>query len=248
MGPIGPPAGPWPKGVAALGGPAYLPFVARAPVDDPPHIDEKYATLIIEGNPETRPAAEHPDLNLALRGYRQVDAFGGLVDYGGEADSHPPQLVGLLGRLPVIRGTYQVYDWDWARMAPSEPIASPAVTLITLGADRNELVRVPDAGRIIDRRGYQALVLYAESSRITLKYTREDNVVEGYTLHLERVSVASELLDLYRESDRQGRKRLPALRAGQVLGWAAGETIGVAIRDCGTFMDPRSRKDWWQGF
>ena len=22
--------------------------------------------------------------------------------------------------------------------------------------------------------------------------------------------------------------------------------IGVAIRDCGKFMDPRSQKDWWQ--
>jgi hypothetical protein len=37
------------------------------------------------------------------------------------------------------------------------------------------------------------------------------------------------------------------LQSGQALGRAAGSTVGVAIRDNGMFMDPRSRKDWWRG-
>jgi hypothetical protein len=40
---------------------------------------------------------------------------------------------------------------------------------------------------------------------------------------------------------------LPALRGSQALGRARDASIGVAIRDTGSFMDPRSRKDWWQG-
>ena len=48
-------------------------------------------------------------------------------------------------------------------------------------------------------------------------------------------------------SDNAGRGRMPALRAGQAFGHARGGEIGVAIRDWGTFLDPRSRKDWWQG-
>jgi hypothetical protein len=53
------------------------------------------------------------------------------------------------------------------------------------------------------------------------------------------------LLDLYRAHDAQGRASLPALPAGQLVGLTEASRLGVAIRDNGTFMDPRSRKDWW---
>ena len=39
--------------------------------------------------------------------------------------------------------------------------------------------------------------------------------------------------------------QLPALRAEQAFGRARGDEIMVSIRDTGSFMDPRSRKDWW---
>ena len=45
----------------------------------------------------------------------------------------------------------------------------------------------------------------------------------------------------------EGRRHLPALRAGQPFGRANGDEIQVAIRDTGKFMDPRTRKDWWHG-
>jgi hypothetical protein len=90
-------------------------------------------------------------------------------------------------------------------------------------------------------------VLYAAPDRITLKYTRTDNVVHGYTLHLVGLCVDPPLLDLYRSWNAAGRGQLPALQPGQAFGRAASATVGVAIRDSGTFMDPRSRKDWWRG-
>ena len=58
--------------------------------------------------------------------------------------------------------------------------------------------------------GYGALVLYAEPTRLTLKYTREDNVVSGFTLHLENICDDANLLALYRQLNAAGRSQLPA--------------------------------------
>ena len=71
--------------------------------------------------------------------------------------------------------------------------------------------------------------------------------MRGYTIHIEGVCVEPRLLALYRLWNEAGRGELPALRGGQPFGRARGDEIGVAIRDAGTFMDPRSRRDWWRG-
>jgi hypothetical protein len=115
-----------------------------------------------------------------------------------------------------------------------------------MGVTPGEVIYFPESGYSIGS-GYMALVLYASEERITLKYTREDDVVEGYTIHVENICVEPRLLSLYREKNDQGRGRLPALGADQPIGRARGYEIGVATRDWGTFLDPRSRKDWWQG-
>jgi hypothetical protein len=109
-----------------------------------------------------------------------------------------------------------------------------------------ETIHVPDSGYSIGG-GYEVLVLYATSDRITLKYTPDDHVIGGYTLHMENICVEPRLLALYQSWNDAGRDYLPALRAGQAFGRARGDEIGVVIRDRGAFMDPRSRKDWWQG-
>jgi hypothetical protein len=66
-------------------------------------------------------------------------------------------------------------------------------------------------------------------------------------LHLENICVDANLLALYRQLNAAGRSKLPALWPGQPIGRAPGREIEVAIRDSGAFLDPRSRKDWWQG-
>jgi hypothetical protein len=37
------------------------------------------------------------------------------------------------------------------------------------------------------------------------------------------------------------------LKSRQPLGRALGTEVRAAVRDTGSLMDPRSRKDWWQG-
>lgn len=210
--------------------------------------DSEYGALGIASGTTDRPADQHADLNLALRGYRVVNSYRGLVDYDGSADNNAPQLWGLFGdrRTPDISHTYQVYDWDWGSNTRADPIEDFEVTLVGFATAPGESIFTPDFGHEIGL-GYVALVLYADTNRLTLEYTLNDNVTGGYTLHLEGVCVETPLLDLYRERNNAGRGSLPAVRPGQVLGHAQGSEIGVAIRDRGAFLDPRSRKDWWIG-
>jgi hypothetical protein len=200
------------------------------------------------GGWEGRAPESHPDLNLAVRGYRIVDAFRGLVDYDGEMDGDAPQLWGLFAdrRTPEIAHTYQVYDWDWSSNTRGDPIQDFDVTMTGLRVSEGETIFTPDFGHEIGA-GYVALVLYADPHRVTLKYTGEDNVIEGYTLHLEGICIYANLLNTYNARQADGRGALPALRPGQPIGYAPGNEVGVAIRDRGAFLDPRSRKDWWQG-
>ncbi len=225
----------------------FLPLITtstRCPADT----GESYAAIIVEPPPSDRPAAEHADLNLALRGYTPTGGALGLVDYGGATDPLAPQLYGLFSdqRTGVFTALHQVYDWNWTCNCRGGPLTYPPATLAELASTPGELIRVPDSGYTIGS-GYEVLVLYATPQRITLKYTRNDNVVHGFTLHLEDICVDPDLLAFYQATDAAGRDRLPALRPGQPFARAAGATISVAIRDSGTFMDPRSRKDWWRG-
>jgi hypothetical protein len=226
----------------------YLPFIVRPPYGCQPVPGAQYGTLTVNGLPTDRPAEQHADLNLSMRGYEITSAYLGLFDYGGDADPNAPQLYTLFAdqRVPDFPNVYQVYDWNWEDNEPGDLLTNWDVTLAGMGAATGEVLYFPDSGYNIGN-GYEALVLYASEERITLKYTREDNVVQGYTIHVENICVEPTLLDLYRARNDAGRGRLPALRAGQPLGRARGSEFGVAIRDWGTFLDPRSRKDWWQG-
>ena len=226
----------------------FLPIVANSPPGCQPIPGVQYGTLAVEDPPSFLPAEQHPDLNLTLRGYETTGAHGGLVDYGGGFDPHAPQLFTLFanGRVPAFTTVYQVYDWDWGCGCRGALLANWDVTLAGMGVAPGEVLHLPDSGYNIGS-GYDALVLYATEQRITLKYTPDDHVVSGYTIHVEDICVEPALLALYRAWNDAGRGELPALRGGQPFGRARGGEIGVAIRDTGTFMDPRSRKDWWQG-
>ncbi len=207
-----------------------------------------YGALTVLPPPTDRPAEQHADLNLALRSYTPTGGTLGLVDYGGPTDPGAPQLPGLFtdNRTGSFVRVQRVYDWNWACNCRGAPLDNPPVTLANLATAPGDPLRVPDSGYSIGS-GYEVLVLYAAHDRITLKYTRNDNVVHGYTLHLEDLCVDPPLLDLYQRWNAAGRGQLPALQSGQAFGRAAGNSVGLAIRDSGVFMDPRSRKDWWRG-
>jgi hypothetical protein len=225
----------------------YLPLVVKLPSGCQPIPGVQYRTLDVDGPPTDRPAGRHADLNLALRGYEVTRAHHGLADYDeGADDPKAPQLYTLFAdhRVPVFTTVYQVYDWDWSCNCRGDLLTDRDVTLVSLGVTPGEVLYLPDSGYDIGN-GYEALVLYAAADRITLKYTLDDNVVIGYTIHVENVCVEPSLLALYRAWNDAGRGKLPALRGGQPFGRTRASEIRVAIRDTGTFLDPRSRWDWW---
>ena len=225
----------------------YLPAAFSFFYGCDPIPDANYGAISVIPPPTDRPAELHADLNLALRGYEPTSSYLDLVDYDGPTDLGAPQLAGLFAdhRIPTFSAAYQVHHWDWALDLRGPVITNPDVTLLGMAMNPGELIHVPASGYTIGS-GYEVLVLYAAPQRITLKYTGEDNVVWGYTLHLENICVDPSLLALYQAWNDAGRGQLPALHAGQPFAYARDGEIGVAIRDTGAFMDPRSRKDWWQ--
>lgn len=209
---------------------------------------------VAPSNPTTNPpAANNPDINISLRGFRLVNETKTLIEYAGGSDALAPQLATLFApqRLPSFSSTWQI-----GSLIPSDPwITDPPVTLLGMRTTSGDIISTPASGYDIGVRpnplmpdGFEAMVLYATDHRITLKYTREDDVVRGYTIHIEDICVEPHLLALYESLNGSGRTHLPALNSVQPFGRSRGNEIRVSIRDTGSFLDPRSHKDWWQGY
>jgi hypothetical protein len=216
----------------------------------------QYAAIPIQGEPRSSlvvPQAD-PDLNLAVRGYISTTAALMLIDLGGDTDEDPPQLDGLVRptRVPTFTAAAQVYDWDWdlpttppGLGGKGAPITTTAVTLLELATTPNEPLYVPARRTPILDNDYIALVLYAEEARLTIVYTRDDTPAYGYVIHFEDSCTDPNLLALYTVLDQAGRRTLPGLQRADSIGTVGLRPLKIAVRDSGSFMDPRSRKDWW---
>ncbi len=226
---------------------------APADISCPETSGSSYTTVPVAGGGINHPDGQHADLNLALRGYSPANVAADLVDKDGPVDGDPPQLAGIFAdyRRPAFGQAYRINDWNWncgEHGCSLGPLDHVAATLLTLATGTGEPLGIPHRHAQIYGGGYKALVLYAEPTRITLGYTRDDSVANGYVVHLENVCIDPNLVALYQGSNAAGRGFLPALREDEVLGTAPSESVLVAVRDRGQFLDPRSRLDWWQGF
>ncbi|MEM7539101.1 MAG: hypothetical protein AAF639_43485 [Chloroflexota bacterium] len=247
--PVPPPAPEQPVPVQPAPAPPQPEPVTPEPVAPDPSAsipNEHYNALSIASAPTDRPAHEHGDINLALRGYVPTTAHMGLIDLNGPTDGRAPQLSTIFAnnRRSSVCSLFRTHHWDWGRNARGGQITNYEVTVMGLHTNPAETVHLPRSGYHIGD-GYNALVLFVDDERMTIKYTREDNVVHGYTLHVEGVAAEPRLRQLYDQLNAAGRGQLPALRTGQAVGRAIENEIRVAIRDAGSFMDPRVRKDWW---
>lgn len=212
----------------------------------------------IEGYPGGPPPENHPDLNLAIRGYVPTTGEKYPIDLSnGLMGEKTPQIGKMLSGRPTIVSLYRIYAWDWTtgrKTVPMPEADDPAasvqqVSMIGLSTSAGEGVKVPPVyGNPISPE-YNAMVIFANDDSITLKYTREDNIGinNGYAIQIENINVDPNLLSLYNQLDNSGRRELPAVSNEQVIGTAKGNEIRVVIRDTGDFLDPRSKLDWWQG-
>jgi hypothetical protein len=194
----------------------------------------------------------NPDYNMNIRGWLENSKERYLIDYGTPSIYNQPQLSTLFDTVTSITHTYQVNDWNWTANSvigtAGTPLTNYPVTLISLSTSAGNIIRLPyTTNQPVNPTGEKAFVIFADSASqsITLKYTREDNVVHGYTIHLKGININPALLSLYNQLNSTGRIQMPAVNNCQVVGTAAGNEVLVAIRDEGTFMDPRSAEDWW---
>jgi hypothetical protein len=120
--------------------------------------------------------------------------------------------------------------------------------VVDFAASPSERIYIPER----DARIYGdnvAMVLYAGPEELTIVYHRHDTVGEGYMIHMMNFCVDPNLVATYVAQLDNGKRKtgaLPAVRINQPVGVAVG-SLTVAIRDRARFLDPRSRKDWWQG-
>lgn len=207
---------------------------------------------------------ENVDFRLSLLGYTDTNALKDLVDYGGDVDPFAPRIYGVFKpkRTINILQTYKRFDWNWNEDGPP-PYGTRggvnndwAASVIDLGTATDEQIYIPERPGGLFQTGiwegdYKALVLYAAESELLVTYTRNDRVDHGYALYLSNLCVDVNLVKAYRDQLSKGKRStgwLPALRNTDVLGTARGSALTIAVRDSGSFLDPRARKDWWQGY
>ncbi len=232
----------------------YLPLVLRSdPPSQPPDPcrpieGASYVAFSVDFSNPHVPHGPNPNAetdggyNIGVLGWTLTDAYKGLVDYAGMIDpAPPPQFPNLFAdqRVPEFSNVYQLHHGDGSL------ITDWPVTVGGMVVAADEIIHAPESGYNIGS-DYDALVLYASRERITLNYGRGDNLI-GYTVYIDGICVEPTLLALYEQAEAAGRLALPAIQGGQSLGRARDAEIRVAIRDNGSPMDPRSRKDWWQG-
>jgi len=259
----------------------YLPLVARhlqvdtCPVTSTNQYGSGRVHQVDRDDP-VRPAYNHADKNLNLRGYTantDPDLQRELVSYGSEGvdPTQPPQFATFFKpyRAPTLVGFYRVHDWNWATSpdpgSRGDPLTSFPVTALGLETTLGEELCVPksgyDIGVVAVPAGFQVMVIYADEDSIALRYTGDDSsATNGYTVHIDNICTDPNLLALYNALDDPDGPRyvyvpleegsylynLPGVYAGQPFGTAKGTEIVVAIADTGQFMDPRSCNEWWQ--
>lgn len=227
----------------------YLPIAVNtppaAPVCDLPNTN--YQTIGVH-HPVSINVETNPEYNLGYRGYVGVNAPLHLVTYDSNyLEVKAPQFPAMFAdnRVPVFTSAHQRYRWDPLCDCPKDFYSRWPVTVLGMGVSSGETIFTPKSGYDIGG-GYEYIVMYAAPTRATLHIGDRDNF-DGYVIYVEDVCVDSDLLALYRALNAAGRHELPALRGHQPFGVALGSEIKVAVRDYGSFMDPRSRRDWWQG-
>lgn len=221
----------------------------------------------------TQDIARHRDLRakgalqpVALNALANHDSGTDLVDIPGPDDPGgvPPQLQTMVaGGVDALggelKGKVTAYNTTGGEVQYGAEVMG-------LKLDKGAELFTPYASRVVaeDPDGgddYVAYVIdagYEEDAdgnripgtgRLTLKYTREDDVVAGYTVQLADVEIDPKLLEAY-EDARKGDDdtpvdgKLPVLKAGEKIATASDKETLVAIRDGGVLMNPLD-KGWW---
>jgi hypothetical protein len=200
-----------------------------------------YDLIPLEAGRDDRPPDEHGDLNLKLRDPQPTQAERSLVEIPGSGiDPQAPKLSSVF--KPDFVATYTIHGWDWGCNCKGNLILDEHTVLVGIKTTPGEPLFIPRTERDIYQGKYYAVVLYASEDSLAFLYAREGTVARGYTIHYLGLQTDPNLLALYRESPAN---ELPGLALDTPVGIATDELI-VGVRDNGTFLDARSKRDWWE--
>ncbi len=202
-----------------------------------------YSLIPLEGRrDQSRPAEENPDLNLKLREPELVKTALSVVDIPDTPkDPDAPKLGAVFE--PNFLATYTVHDWDWDCDCIGELLQDEHLILVGIATTPGQPIYIPHRQQDIYQGKYYAVVVYASEDSLTFMYHRGGTVAAGYTVHYEGVQTDPNLLALY-QSSKGGEA--PGLTLDTPIGTAISDELIVSMRDYGTFLDTRSRKDWWE--
>jgi hypothetical protein len=217
------------------------------------------AGAISIGQTTYRPAVEHGDLNIFVRGFHcqnqtvLVPKTPSLATVGDifsfiAWDPMAPRIQTMFstGKEVQFANLYSTLNWRWELNSGNGARSGGLTGQVDVGglkSQKGESIHVPSSGYDIGG-GSEVVVLYASPSTITLKYTRDDNIVGGYGLHFTGICVDPDLVTLFEKLKNSGQR--PALKARQAFAKAIGNEVQVSVRDTGSFMNVTSRHDWFQ--
>ena len=237
----------------------FLPFIAN-PETCPQVSINPYDLVTVEGGyyKGNRLTDENADFRLSVLGYTTTQELLQRVEYNGPTDSNAPNFYNVFKPQRDIGfvAAYKRFDWSWDENA-TPPYGTRGgvnndwpVSVLDLAATTGEAVYIPRRDVPITSAGpYVAMVLYADDDELTIHYGNRETVDNGYVVYLANFCVDPSLVLLYRAQLSAGKRtggNLPMLRSDQRVGTAQHHFVTIAVRDSGSFLDPRSRKDWWQ--
>ncbi len=173
------------------------------------------------------------DLNLMLREPQPVELALELIDIPDAGiDPDAPNFSDVFD--DNFTSAYTIRD-------NGDFVGEPAI-LVGIATEPGSEVRTPSREADIYEGRFVAVVLYATEDSVTFTYARSGSVAMGYTIHYQGLNTDPDLLMAYQNGNST---TAPGLSSQMTVGTATDELI-VAIRDNGTFLDMRSRKDWWE--
>jgi hypothetical protein len=221
----------------------------RWPINDHPHeydiLGQDYFSLEAKTN-------DTSILNLSYKDSGNVDAK--MNGFMGSMFSYKPNKV----------QAYDVYYESVESRDDSRKKGNAPVLAIPTEIEAN--VKVPTTEYDIGG-GYEAMVVFAESDRVTLHIGRHEYFVGskenncnggrcsgGYWIYVKGICVDQKILDAYNNVKRIQEQanadknpiQLPMVKPGHTLGKATGNSVIVGVRDNGPFIST-SKPEYWTG-
>jgi len=191
---------------------------------------------------------ERPDRNMKIYNPFSPEYINRLVGtekpgtakVPGPVDPKLPVIGTIFGYKPTSVNYYAIQE-----VAEKKDVTSPWVQyLLGIPTETGTEIRAPQTGYDIGG-GKMGLVVYAKDDQIAIHVGRHEYLFAsspesgGYWIYLKGLCVNSEIVSQY-NANAASRTQLPELAKGELLGYAIGSEVLIAVRDNAADMAQRA--------